>query len=244
MSGHNKWSKIKRQKGASDAKRGTMFTKLGRAISLAVKESGGNADIDSNFKLRIAVDQAKQHNMPKDNIARAIDRGSGRGADMGTLSSVLYEGYGPHGVALIIEAVTDNIQRTSAHVKHVLSRVGGSLGSQGSVSFQFKHQGLILVDRAENKEDQIFEKAIESGAEDMITGEEGFEIYTDRSSLHTVKDSLVARGVEVVSSELVYNPTTTIPLSSKQVDSIANCVEQLEDLDDVQRVFSNDELSK
>lgn len=241
MSGHSKWSKIKRQKGASDAKRGQLFTKLGKVISLAVKEGGGNTDIGSNFKLRIAVDQAKQNNMPKENITRAIDRGAGRGEGAGTLESILYEAYGPHGVALIIVAVTDNKQRTSAEIKHALSRIGGSLGSQGSVAFQFKEQGLIIVEKGNISEEAMLEKAIVAGALDIVTGEEAYEIYTERADLHEVKDALEGAGITAFSSELMYRPTITIPLGEKEMSAISSCVEQLEDLEDVQRVFSNEE---
>lgn len=240
MSGHSKWSKIKRQKGASDAKRGQLFTKLGRGITLAVKDGGGTTDVDSNYKLRIAVDIAKQANMPKDNIKRAIDRGAGKGEGASALESVLYEGYGPFGIALMIEAVTDNKQRSSAQIKHVLSRSGGSLGTTGSVSFQFTQVGLILIDKDKGKEEELLDIAIEAGASDIQTVDEGFEIYTDRAELHIVKESLEKKGLELSSSELLYQPTATIPLSEKQLRSLESVIDQLEELDDVHKVYAND----
>lgn len=244
MSGHSKWSKIKRQKAAGDAKRGTMFTKLGRSITLAVKESGGVTDIESNNKLRIAIDQAKQFNMPKENIQRAIERGAGKGEGLESLERVIYEGYGPHGIALIIEAVTDNKQRTSSQVKFVLSRTGGSLGSQGSVVFQFSHQGYIHVAPPAAGEDALLEMVIECGGLDMEPEEDGeFGIYTDRTELHKVKDALEKRDVTVLNAELVYRPTVTVPITEDEAHSLISCIEQLEDLDDIHKVYANDAIA-
>lgn len=244
MSGHSKWSKIKRQKAAGDAKRGTMFTKLGRSITLAVKESGGTTDLESNNKLRIAVDQAKQFNMPKENIQRAIERGSGKGDGMESLESVIYEAYGPHGIALIIEAVTDNKQRTSSQVKFVLNRTGGSLGSQGSVSFQFSHQGYIRVAAGSLGEEALLDKVIDCGGQDMESEEDGeYGIYTDRADLHKVKDALEQNGVTVLSAELVYRPTITVPITDEQANSLISCIEQLEELDDIHKVYANDTIA-
>lgn len=243
MSGHSKWSTIKRQKGVSDIKRGQLFTKITRAITMAVRDGGGSVDSASNFKLRIAIEKAKEVNMPKDNIQRAIDRGARTGPGGALYESVVYEGYGPFGVAFIIESATDNKQRTGAQVKHILERAGGSLAGSGSVSFLFDQQGLVVIEKDSYTEEQVLEKAIDAGALDMQSFEGGFEIYTPRDTLHTVKESLEKNGMNIGSSELIYRPKTTIPIvDTSQARSIASTIDALEELDDIQRVFTNEDI--
>lgn len=197
MSGHSKWSTIKRQKGISDIKRGQVFTKIARTIAMAVREGHGVTDISSNFKLRLAVEKAKEANMPKENIQRAIDKGSGKGADGAIFESVVYEGYGPHGVAFVIDSATDNKARTSSLVKHILDKSGGNLGGTGSVMFIFEQRGLILVKKDNLTEDQMLEKVIETGALDLVEGDEVFEVYTEHDTLHAIKEAFVAAGLPI-----------------------------------------------
>lgn len=240
MSGHSKWSTIKRQKGVADIKRGQMFTKISRAISLAVREGGGIADSTSNFKLRLAVDKAKEMNMPKENIKRAIDRGLGKGGEGSLIESVTYEGYGPGGIAFIVECATDNKARTAAQIKHELEHAGGHLGGSGSVMFLFDQQGLILVSRDTLEEDKVLEKAIETGALDMETSPDGFAIYTPREDLHTIKESLLAAQFPVVSAELFFRPKTEVEADPSISGKINTLREALEELDDVQHVYTNE----
>ncbi len=244
VSGHSKWSTIKRQKGANDAKRGVAFTKLGNAITIAVREGGGG-DPDSNFKLRLAMDKAREANMPKENISRAIDRGLGKGGEV-ALENVLYEGFAPHGVAVLIESVTDNKNRTNGEVKNILSKGGGALGSSGSVGYLFKKQGEIVISKSSNSNkasnpNEILEIMLNSGAEDMTEDEEAFIVYTRIDNLHQVKTKLEEQGLKVDAAELVYTPNkeTMIALSDEEGKSVINLLSELEDLDDVQNVYSN-----
>ncbi|MCR4264504.1 MAG: YebC/PmpR family DNA-binding transcriptional regulator [Candidatus Roizmanbacteria bacterium] len=240
MSGHSKWSTIKRQKGVEDKKRGQLFTKLARAITLAVREGGGVTDPGSNFKLRLAMDRAKQSNMPKENMQRAIDRGGGKGSDGEQFQQIVYEGFGPEGVALIIETATDNKQRTSSQIKHVLDRSGGSLGSPGSVSYLFSEQGLIVVSKESMSEEDLFNLAVEAGASDVETEEDAYEIYTNRDDLHRVKAKLEESSAHIVEADLIHRPTTTVSISQDQkAQKIIALVEELEELDDVQKVYVN-----
>ena len=240
MSGHSKWSTIKRQKGVEDKKRGQLFTKLARAITLAVREGGGVTDPGSNFKLRLAMDRAKQSNMPKENMQRAIDRGGGKGSDGEQFQQIVYEGFGPEGVALIIETATDNKQRTSSQIKHVLDRSGGSLGSPGSVSYLFSEQGLIVVSKESMSEEDLFNLAVEAGASDVETEEDAYEIYTNRDDLHRVKAKLEESSAHIVEADLIHRPTITVSISEDQkAQKIIALVEELEELDDVQKVYVN-----
>ncbi|MBI4130345.1 YebC/PmpR family DNA-binding transcriptional regulator [Candidatus Roizmanbacteria bacterium] len=244
MSGHSKWSTIKRQKESLDQKRGQVFTKLARAITLAVRESGGNTDSTSNFKLRLAIEKAKTSNMPRDNIERAIDRAAGKGETASALEYVVYEGYGPGGIAVIVETATDNKQRTSALLKHVFEHSGGNLGSSGSVSFLFQHQGLISIKKTPTiTEDSVLEKAVEYGAIDMEIAEDAYEIYTEREQLHAVKEKLEQGGFALSGHSLVFRPQTAITVTDKkQADHLIAFMEELENTEDVQEVFANFEL--
>jgi len=240
MSGHSKWSTIKRQKQVTDAKRGQLFTKLSRAITLAVKESGGVTDETSNFKLRIAVEQAKSFNMPKENIKRAVERGAGSAGENDALEHAVYEGFGPGGVALLIEAVTDNKQRTSAQIKHVFDRFGGSLGNPGSVSYLFDQQGVIVAEAGGQGEEELLQVAIEAGATDMESGSEGtIEFYTSRERLHAVKEALEKNNIRVRESALIYRPKSTILTEEGTAGKLTTCIDQLAELEDVQEVYTN-----
>lgn len=241
MSGHSKWSQIKRQKGVADIKRGATFTKLANAITIATREGGGG-DPASNFKLRLAMDQARAVNMPKDNIQRAIDRGLGKG-DAAALETVTYEGYAPGKVALIITAATDNKNRTTPEVKNTLEKSGGTFASQGAVSWMFADCGLIVVPKNGKTFDEIFELAVDAGAEDVEDSGNAVEIYTKPNEVEVVKRSLEEKGVVAESAELSKKPTTVTGIADEEVvNKVMSTIEKLEELDDVQKVFSNLEI--
>lgn len=238
MSGHSKWSTIKRQKGAADIKRGQTFTKIANAITIAAREGGGG-DPATNFKLRLTIDQARAANMPKENIQRAIDRGLGKGAG-GQLESVTYEGYGPGKVALVVEAVTDNKNRTTSEVKNVIERGGGSFVSPGTVLWMFADEGMIVVPKDGKTFEEIFEVAAEAGAEDVVDADSQVEVYTKPATLETVKKTLVEKGVNPESAEIAKKPTTTVKIADKETaKKVLDLAEKLEALDDVQKVWSN-----
>lgn len=239
MSGHSKWSTIKRQKGITDAKRGLIFTKLSNAITIAVKQGGGIGDPTQNFRLRLAMDAAKTANMPKDNVERAIKRALGKEA--GDLEEVVYEGFAPGGVSLIIEATTDNSQRTTSLIKSIFGKTGGNFGQPGSVAYQFKQVGQIGVKKEEGKTfDDIFALAVESGAEDVEDLEKEVLIYTAISELTRVKDELIGKGIEVIDSQVIRKPIVTIEITDDTVlGKIENFIDAIEDLEDVQKVYSN-----
>jgi YebC/PmpR family DNA-binding regulatory protein len=237
MSGHSKWSTIKRQKGANDAKRGQAFTKAGKAITIAAREGGGNAD--GNFKLRLAIEAARAINMPKDNIDRAIARGTGEG-DGKVLEEATYEGYGPAGVALLIEVVTDNKMRSSSEVRSTLERSGGSLAGPGSVAFLFKPVGEISVNTAGKDPDELFLLAADSGADDIETTESESTIFCSPESLVKVKEVVEGAGYSITSSEVIKEPAATVKLASEDLaKSVVSLIEKLEDIDDVQKVYAN-----
>lgn len=239
MSGHSKWSTIKRQKGAADIRRGQVFTKLANAITIAAREGGG-PDPASNFKLRLAIDQARAANMPKENIQRAIDRGLGKAGGGVSLESVVYEGYGPGKVALLVEATTDNKNRTTAEVKNVIERGGGSFATPGSVSWMFGEEGMIVVPKEGKTFEEIFEISAEAGAEDVVDSGEQVEVYTKPQTLETVKKLLVEKGIKAQSAEIAKKPATTVQLTDKETaQKILSLLEKLEGLDDVARVWSN-----
>lgn len=241
MSGHSKWSQIKRQKGVADIKRGATFTKMANAITIAVKEGGGG-DPASNFKLRLAEDQARIVNMPKENIQRAIDRGLGRG-DAASLETVTYEGYAPGKVALIITATTDNKNRTTPEVKNTLERSGGTFASPGAVSWMFSDCGLITVPKAGKSFEELFEIAVEAGADDVEDAGDAVIIYTKPTELEAVKKKLEENGLAVESAELAKRATTLTEVSDPElVNKVMAAIEKLEELDDVQKVFSNLEI--
>jgi YebC/PmpR family DNA-binding regulatory protein len=241
MSGHSKWSTIKRKKGAADAKRGAMFTRLAKEIAIAAREGGG--DPDTNFKLRLAVDKAKGSNMPKDNIERAIRRGTGEDKDAAVIEEVFYEGYAPHGVALMIECVTDNRNRAVADIRHVLNRFGGSLGEGGSVAWQFRRVSYFAFSPEGLKEDQIYEWAIEGGADDVVLDDEITEIIGPVESFKTISDQLKDAGIQIDEAGLRMMPNQEIDLEIDQTLKVMKVIDAIEELDDVQDVYSNLRIS-
>jgi YebC/PmpR family DNA-binding regulatory protein len=236
MAGHSKWKQIKHYKAATDAKRGAKFTKLIREITVAAKAGGG--DPDGNPRLRTAIDAAKAASMPKDNIERAIKKGTGEleGVDY---TEVLYEAYGPGGVALMIQALTDNPTRTVADVRHKLSRGGGNLGATNSVSWMFDRKGQLYVDAAKLDEDAAMEAALEAGAEDFKREDDQYVVTTEPAQLHAVKTALEARGMTVAESAIEWLPKNTVRVEGKDAESLVKLLEALEDLDDVQKVEGN-----
>jgi YebC/PmpR family DNA-binding regulatory protein len=240
MSGHSKWSQIKRQKGAADAKRGQLFTKLGREIVVSAR--AGGADPDGNARLRMAIARAREANMPMDTIDRAIKRGAGA-ADGPALEEITYEGYGPGGVALLLEAMTDNRNRTVAEVRNVLNRGGGSLGESGCVSWLFDNRGVIVVRGDAETLESLALESIDAGAEDFSISDDALEIYSAPSDLENVRAALSEQRVEIESADVAMIPKSTIALDTKEAMSTLRLMERLEDLDDVQRVYSNIEMS-
>jgi YebC/PmpR family DNA-binding regulatory protein len=237
MSGHSKWATIKRKKGAQDAKRSQMFAKLLRAVEVAAREGGPN--VEGNATLASAVEKARDNSVPVDNIERAIKRAAGQG-DGAKYEDVLYEGYGPAGVAVIVEAMTDNRNRTGQEVRHAFTRAGGSLADPGSVAWQFDRRGLVTVERdLAPDEDRLLEIIMEAGADDLRDGGEVWEIVTEPADLRTVRTTLEESGVQVSSSELVMLPQNTVPVGADHASQVIRLIEALEDLDDVQNVFSN-----
>ena len=239
MSGHSKWSTIKHQKGAADAKRGVLFTKLSREIALAVREGGG-IDPDMNFKLRLALDRAKSNNMPQDSISRAVKRGSGEGGDGESLEQVTYEGYGPGGGAILLQAVTTNRNRTAADVRSAFNRGGGNLGESGCVAWNFDLRGVVTVDiDDEDRAEELGLLAIDAGAEDIQIDEGVLEVYAPIESLQEVQSTIQAEGASVRSAEMSMVPKTTIALGNKEAEQTLRLLDTLEDLDDVQKAFTN-----
>jgi YebC/PmpR family DNA-binding regulatory protein len=238
MAGHSKWKNIKHYKAATDAKRGVLFTKLIREIMMAAKLGGG--DPSANARLRLAIDAARAKSLPKDNIERAVKKGTGtlEGAE---IQEVTYEGYGPGGVALIIDAMTDNPTRTVADVRHKMSRAGGNLGTPGSVSFMFEKKGQIQIDASQHPdEDAMLELALEAGAEDFRREDDIYIVTTDPASFHAVQAALEAKKVLAMESELAMVPKNTVSVSGKEnVDQLLKLIDTLEDLDDVQKVWAN-----
>lgn len=239
MSGHSHWSTIRRKKEKEDAKRGKIFTKIAREIVIAVREGGGG-DPETNFQLRMAIDKARDVNMPNDNIERAIKRGTGEDKSAGEIIETWYEGYGPHGVALMIDVVTDNRNRTVAALRHALTKLGGNMGDPGSVAWQFDRKGLVNV-KTEVDFDTLFEAALEAGAEDLMEGEgeDDHQVYTDYAELHEVGKNLKDAGIPVRDMKIVMVPQNEITLEEKQSVQILRLIDNLEDMDDVRRVFSN-----
>jgi YebC/PmpR family DNA-binding regulatory protein len=240
MSGHSKWSTIKRKKGAADAKRGKVFTRVTREILMAAKEGGG--DLSSNVRLRLAIDKAKAVNMPKENIERAIKRGTGESKE-GNFEEVMYEGYAPHGIAVMIECVTENRNRTVADVRHILNRANGTMGEQGSVSWQFNRVAYFSFPSENNDFDKIFEIGLEGGAEDVTNDEETIEIIAPVESFKAISDLLLDAGISPDESELRMIPNQEIELGVEQTVQVMRVLESLEELDDVVNVFSNLKIS-
>ncbi|HEY5655471.1 MAG TPA: YebC/PmpR family DNA-binding transcriptional regulator [Woeseiaceae bacterium] len=240
MAGHSKWANIQHRKGAQDKKRGKLFTKLIREITVAAKMGGG--EIASNPRLRLAVDKAKAQSMPKDNIDRAIKRGSGE-MDGAEFHEIRYEGYGPGGTAVMVDCMTDNRNRTVAEVRHAFSKFGGNLGADGSVGYLFNHVGLLFYP-AGCDEDGIMEAAIDCGAEDVVIDEDkSIEVLTDPADFEAVRDAMIAAGFEPESAELTMRAATSAALDPDDASSMVKMLEMLEDLDDVQNVYSNAEIS-
>jgi len=236
MAGHSKWSSIKHQKGAKDAKRGALFTKLARAIQVAAKEGGG--DPVGNAALANAIQKAKENSMPKDNIERAIAKGTGADADADAFETVVYEGYGPSGVAFLVEALTDNRNRTGSEVRHIFSKAGGSLGEPGSVAWQFEKKGIVLVDAERYSEDDLM-TAIDAGAEDVAQDENVWEIVTAPGDLQGVREALEGEGVDIQNAELTMRPTTSVELDEDAARKVLRLIEALDDQDDVNAVHAN-----
>jgi YebC/PmpR family DNA-binding regulatory protein len=240
LSGHSKWSTIKRKKAATDAKRGQLFTKIGKELALAAREGG--ADTETNFKLRLVVDKAKAANMPRDNIERAIRRGAG--LEKGEiLEEITYEGYGPHGVALLIQVVTDNRNRAVAGIRRWFNKLGGSLGESGCVAWQFEPKGYFTLASDDLDPDEIFDAAVESGADDVTFGEDLIEIFSEPGDFQTVRVGLEQAGLKLESAEITMMPKTTITLDEKKTFQNMNLISTLEDLEDVQQVYSNLDIS-
>ena len=234
MSGHSKWSTIKRQKETTDKRKGQVFSKLARVIAIAAH---GGTDPESNFKLRLAIEKARQANMPKENIDRALHKAQG---EQGSgLQEVTYEGYGPGKIAIIIEAVTDNKNRTTAEIKNIFEKGGGSLTAPGAVSFQFKQAGLLTIEKDKNPDEQIL-KIIDLGVEDVEEASDAIEVYTKSGELDQVRKRLEEKSFRVVGAELVRQPTTMAAISDKKTaEKVLNFMEKIEEHDDVQRVFAN-----
>lgn len=239
MSGHSKWSTIKRKKAATDAARGKVFTKYIREITLAARAGGG--DPDSNPRLRTAISGAKSVNMPVANIERAVQKGTGQ-LEGSVIEEVTYEGYGPHGVAFLVDCATDNRNRATGDVRHAFSKYGGSMAEAGAVSYLFKPRGVLHVARDAASEDSVMEAALEAGADDVVTGPEVFEVTTTVVLIEPVREALLASGIPVSSAEAVKVASVTITLGEKEAPSVLRLLDILEELDDVQRVHANFEI--
>lgn len=242
MSGHSKWATIKRKKGVADAKRGQVFTRLTREIVMAAREGG--ADIDGNFRLRLAVDKAKAQSMPKENIERALKRASGEGKEGEIYEEVFYEGYGPNGVALIIECVTENRNRTVAEIRHMLTRAGGNLGEVGSVSWQFKRAAVFTFPLEGNDFDKIFELAVEGGADDVTQDDEEIEVVAPVECFKTLIDRFRTAGINPDEAGLKMIPNQEMELGVEDTMQVMRTIENLEEMDDVNEVYSNLKISE
>jgi YebC/PmpR family DNA-binding regulatory protein len=236
MSGHSKWASIKHKKAIVDSRRGKAFTKLARAIVVAAKEGGG--DVDGNPALALAVQKAKDASMPKDNIERAIAKGTGADKDAESFEAVLYEGYGPGGVAVLVETLTDNRNRTGSDVRHLFTKHGGNLGEPGSVSYLFEKKGLVVVDATRYSEDDLL-PAVEAGAEDIAADDDVFEVITDPSDLTAVRTALEEAGIEFETAEIQQRPTTTVEVDADTATKLMRLIDALEDNDDVDAVHAN-----
>ncbi len=240
VSGHSKWSQIKRQKGINDNKRGQSFTKVGREITVAAREGGG--DPDANFRLRLTIQKAREVNMPQDNIQRAIARGIGD-KDGGNLEELLYEGFGPGGVAMLVQVLTDNRNRAAADIRNVFTRGGGNLGEGGSVAWMFDQKGLVTVELGDKPLEEAEMVAIEAGADDIQESDGVLDVYTEKADLDAVRKALEAEKLKIASAELTMVPKTPMELDEKAAAAVLRLIEKLEDLDDVQQVYSNFDAS-
>jgi YebC/PmpR family DNA-binding regulatory protein len=240
MSGHSKWSTIKHKKAATDAKRGKIFTRLAREIAIAAREGGGDSTV--NFRLRLVMDKARAANMPKDNIERAVKRGTGE-LKSDELEEMLYEGYGPHGIAMLIAVVTDNRNRTVSDVRRIFNKMGGNLAEPGSVVWQFSRKGYITLSAEGLDNDHIFDIAIDANAEDVEFGDDIVEIYSEVDEFQNVQEALDNENIKIENAELSYIPNMQVRLEQKDALKVMNVVDALEELDDVQQVFSNLDIS-
>ena len=236
MSGHSKWASIKHKKAVVDSRRGVQFSKLARAIVVAARDGGG--DPNGNATLENAVRKAKEASMPKENIERAIAKGTGEGGEAQAIEAVLYEGYGPGGVALLVEALTDNRNRTSADVRHAFSKHGGNLGEPGSVAYLFDKKGTIVIDSTRFSEDDLM-PAVEAGAEDISTDEGVFEVISEPNDFMAVRGALEAAGVEMLSADMAYRPSSLVPIDERQAKALMTLIDTLEESDDVEAVHAN-----
>ena len=238
MSGHNKWSTIKRKKGANDAARAKVFTKIGRELAVAVKNGG--PDPNNNAKLRDVIAKAKQNNVPNDNIDRMLKKAAGE-SDSTNFEEIVYEGYGPSGIAVVVEALTDNRNRTASEVRHYFDKAGGNMGTPGSVTFMFDRQGVIVIEKEDVDEDQLMEDALEAGASDFLTDEEDiFEIRTEPNDVGAIRDELEGKGYHIISSEAAYIPQTYTRLESEEdMKNMARMIDMFEEKDDVQNIWHN-----
>jgi YebC/PmpR family DNA-binding regulatory protein len=236
MAGHSKWAGIKHKKAIVDSRRGKLFTKLARAITVAAKEGGG--DIVGNAALGLAVQKAKDASMPKDNIERAIAKGSGAGADADTMEAVMYEGYGPGGVAMLVEAFTDNRNRTGSEIRHAFAKHGGNLGEPGSVAYLFDKKGVVVVDGEKYSEDDLM-PALDAGAEDIVLEDDMLEVLCEPSDLTAMRAALVDSGIEIVESQVMQRPKTLVPLDEEGAVKLMKLIDTLEDLDDTDTVHAN-----
>ncbi len=241
MSGHSKWAQIKRQKGVNDAKRGQVFTRLGREITIAARDGGG--DPNGNFRLRLAIQRARESNMPMENIDRAIKRGVG-GGEGAALEEIVYEGYGAGGAAVMVEAMTDNRNRAAGEIRSTFTRNGGNLGESGCVAWLFDSKGIISIDPGKMDPDEIALLAIDAGAEDVQVEEGSVEVYTEPGNLEAVRQSLERSKLSITNAEVSMVPKTMVEADSKATAQVMRLIERLEELDDVQKVYSNIEVSE
>ena len=247
MSGHSKWSTIKRKKGAADQARGKLFTRLAREIQVAAR---AGADPTTNFTLRLAVDRARTENMPKDNIERSIRRGAGLEKDGVEYEEIVYEGYAPHGAAVLVECLTENRNRTISEVRRAFTRAGTSLGEPGSVAWQFTEKGYFVINRQDDNSvalgvdpEAVFMVALEAGADDVEVSDDVIEVYTDRMNFAQVSQAMDAAGLRTAQAELIMQPNTTLELGAEEAAAVLSLVEALEELDDVSKVYHNLELT-
>jgi len=236
MSGHSRWSQIKRKKGKADVQRGKLFSKILREITVAAKNGGG--DPKANMRLKAAIESAKESNMPQDNIKRAVQKGTGE-LPGESYEEVTYEGYAPGGVAFMASVLTDNRNRTASEIRHVFEKHGGNLGSSGAVAWMFERKGLILVDADKIGEDDLLAKALDAGATDMRRVEKAFEITTAPAEMEAVRDALAKAGVPILEAQVTYVPQSTVRVEGKDAASVVRLIEALEELDDVQSVYAN-----
>ncbi|MCZ6836892.1 MAG: YebC/PmpR family DNA-binding transcriptional regulator [Planctomycetota bacterium] len=240
MAGHSKWANIKHRKGRQDAKRSKIWSKCSRAIIVAAKNGGG--DPTMNLSLRYAIDEAKASNMPKDTIEKAVKKGSGEGSEGVRYEEIRYEGYGPHGVAIIVDVLTDNVNRAAAEIRKIFEKGGGNLGKPGAVSFGFNARGVILIEASKVDEEKIMEIALEAGAEDIENEGEAWEITTQPTDFISVREAIEAVGIEIDSAELTMLPQNTVDCDATAAEKVLRMVDNFEDHDDVQKVYTNADI--